>query len=239
MNLTLVSCSKKSKKDIINTPIYKSYKKLNKINAIDDKIIFTSNKKGLPLVYNQARKIITSNIKNNLYKKEDEYIIFVHDDVYITDIFIKEKLQKAFEKFDIVGVAGSVIINLGLERIGWHLASKEYLSGSVEHVVNNKQEDSPTFWTYFGPTPKKVSVIDGVFIAVKYKSIIDKNVKFDEQFTFDLYDIDFCISAIKSNLEIGTSNIHLTHLSQGEGINENRYIKAENLLRKKYAKQNT
>lgn len=235
MNLILVSCSQKNEKEILNTPIYKSYQKLNKINAIDHKILFTSNTNGLSKSYNKSIKIIENNIKNNLYKKEDTYIIFVHDDVYITDIFLKEKLQKAFNNFDIVGVAGSTIIDLNSERVGWHLSSKEYLSGSVEHLVNNKIENSPTYWTYFGITPKRVIVIDGLFIAVKYTSINDKNyLYFDEQFTFDLYDIDFCLNANKHNLKIGTYNIHLTHLSQGEGINDERYIKSEHLLRKKY-----
>ncbi len=154
----------------------------------------------------------------------------------MTDIFLKEKLKIAFKSFDIVGVAGSTVINLNSEKIGWHLTYRENLSGSVEHVVNDKDKYSQTFWTYFGPTPKEVVVIDGLFMGIKYKSIEKNHLRFDEQFTFDLYDIDFCLNALKFNLKIGTSNIHLTHLSQGQGINEKKYLKSKILLKKKYVK---
>lgn len=61
--------------------------------------------------------------------------------------------------------------------------------------------------------PARCAVIDGLFIGIDLRKIGD--VRFDEQFTFHFYDLDFCLSAAAAGLSIGVTNIHLQHESVG------------------------
>ena len=45
--------------------------------------------------------------------------------------------------------------------------------------------------------------------------LLDRNVRFDEQFTFDFYDMDFCRTAEQCGLRVGTWPIAITHASLG------------------------
>ena len=79
-----------------------SFKKTDfyKFKSKDNNFICTieyNNTEGLPSVYN---KYLTKTYKN-------EYIIFVHDDLLISDIFAREKILQGFEQYDIIGLAGN------------------------------------------------------------------------------------------------------------------------------------
>ena len=140
--------------------------------------IVYENKKGLPEVYNS---FITP---ENKIKR----IIFLHDDVLIEDLFWEEKLNIAFEKYDIVGLAGSKKADL-TRPPAWHLMSdRQDHCGEVAHSHEKK-----VWTTCFGPTDSRVLVMDGLFIAVKVKKLLDTNTRFDQRFDFHHYDITFCL----------------------------------------------
>jgi hypothetical protein len=132
------------------------------------KVIF-ENKQGLSVLYNS---FINENNKN-------KRIIFVHDDVLIEDIFLEEKLDIAFEKYDIIGLAGSKKCDL-TKPPAWHLMSdKEYHVGEVSHSYQKK------IWTtVFGSTDSRALVLDGLFLAVNVKKLLETGTKFDENFNF-------------------------------------------------------
>ena len=49
-------------------------------------------------------------------------------------------------------------------------------------------------YTIFGDVPKDVILLDGLFLAVRTKSIALHDVRFDEQLKgFHCYDIKFCL----------------------------------------------
>src|ERR1700730_6856992 len=56
------------------------------------------NTRGLPLVYNQ--RIQASDAQS-------DYLIFVHDDVWIDDFFIADHVVQGLEQYDVIGVAGN------------------------------------------------------------------------------------------------------------------------------------
>lgn len=163
-------------------------------------------------------------------------LLFVHDDVFIHDIFLQERLIEAFRRFDIVGLAGSFESDPEqpswalafdpdtLEPIGWQ--KDVQLSGAVSHLPTALVEgalDAPPdpLVSLYGPTPAPCTLLDGLFLAVRTaaigRGVAEKrpDVRFDQRFDFHLYDIDFCRSAHLAGLALGTWPILVTHASGG------------------------
>src|SRR5674476_443764 len=90
------------------------------------------------------------------------------------------------------------------------IRDRSNLSGRVAHGKNAFGPVSD-----FGPVPAECELLDGVFLATKKSHLKQNNVRFDAQFDFHFYDMDFCRSARKSGLRLGTWPIHLTHQSGG------------------------
>jgi hypothetical protein len=195
--------------------------KMTTLKNIKYTVIF-ENKEGLPKVYNQ--------FINEKYK--DEKIIFVHDDVIIDDLFWEEKLTIAFEKYDIVGLAGSKKCNLSSPIMAWHLmCNREDMIGEVAH-----SKDKNSWTTVFGPSNSRALIIDGLFIAVNVKRLLETNTKFDESFDFHHYDMSFCIRANQNKLKMGVYPIKVTHYGLGDSMNSESWKKSSEIFKKKYIK---
>jgi glycosyltransferase involved in cell wall biosynthesis len=163
------------------------------------------NSKGLSQFYNECIE---------KYKSTD-YIVFCHDDVDIVNDDVENQIYKGMQEFDILGVAGCVNPKI-IEKNLWHWMAQEKnnLFGIAGHPIdlNSKR----TFYvTSFGPTPSRVAIIDGVFMAIKTQKIVETGTKFDEQFMFHHYDIDFSLTGNKNKLKIGVWPILINHMSPG------------------------
>jgi hypothetical protein len=182
--------------------------------------------KGLPEVYNEAL---------DDEALETDGLAFVHDDVYIHDWFVGARLTNALREFDLVGVAGSV--NPQLKYPSWGLSFDEGLNptgwqnGLVSSgAVNHFDYACPSF-VAFGDTPARCKLLDGLFLAVSVKKARQFGLRFDSQFSFHCYDLDFCRSAEGKDLKIGTWPIAVTHGSAGDFTSESfkkaarKYIK--------------
>lgn len=168
-----------------------------------------NNRLGLPTLYNtHINKSSASDI-----------LLFVHDDVLLSDADWPELVRKALGDFDIVGVAGN--IRLQAHQPAWLFrpvaaSNPQFvwdhgcLSGVVFHEVNHRPVKQ-----LYGPAPLACKVLDGVFLAVDCAYLKRSRVRFDEQFAFHFYDMDFCRSAGAAGLTMGTWPIALTHLSAG------------------------
>ena len=172
-----------------------------------DFYIVPNNTEGLSKVYNQ---FIKDEYKNKI-------CVFCHDDLIIHSIDLVEQLNKAIEQFDIVGLAGSSDFKLG--DTAWHMHNgqwrdKSLLSGSVGHNIDGKFINS-----VFGEVPKRVIVLDGLFIAVNMDRILEAGLKFDETFDYNFYDLSFGLDGNNKKLKLGTWNIPVTHFSGGGGVN--------------------
>jgi hypothetical protein len=162
------------------------------------------NKHGLPEVYNES-----------IHAPNDhDILLFVHDDIWLHDYFLVDRLFDSLQDFDIVGLAGN---RRRLEhQVTWFstgnnfIPDLQYLSGVVGHgqeIFNGAK--------YFGPVPAACELLDGAFLAARKKILLDKRVFFDQQFDFHFYDMDFCRSARLKSLTLGTSRISATHQSVG------------------------
>jgi hypothetical protein len=202
--VAIISCTRKKQSEAKSLMIYRSFEDSNfSDNVILD--IIWENKEALPVVYNRCIEYY----KNKNYN----FLVFVHDDVYLDDKKLVEKLQKSVDEcgYDIVGLAGALNPKIKHPAL-WHIMSERHdHRGQVQHPVNEKQ----TFYTAFGPTPSRVAIIDGVFFAINLKKITEVGWKFNENYAFHHYDISSCLDANKLKLKIGVYPIHIIHLSPG------------------------
>jgi hypothetical protein len=189
--------------------------------------VFHENTKGLGAVYNGAIDFFAQEIETDPGK----ILVFLHHDVQVDDINLPAKLMQS--KFDIIGLAGAVQLHR-VSPILWHHipahsgdTPQKNWSGAVAHRGPN----GDVWQTPFGIFGKSCEVIDGLFIAVKLKRLIETGVRFDEQFDFHFYDLDFCLTAREAGLTIGTEAVWVIHEGLGEWdvpewhANEERFMK--------------
>lgn len=196
-DLYFVSCTTGRKEE---TVLYPSLVKL----GTDRFQFFEENRAGLATCYNRVLDERSG---------RDEIVVFVHDDVTIGDLFIREKLNAAVGAlgFAIVGLAGTSSFHLLLDQrvTKWLQPPREALTGAVEHALPG----NANCWSMYGPTPRRCVVLDGLFLAVDRARL--GPVRFDEQFAFHFYDLDFCLTAHRAGLLLGTTNVYVNHQSHG------------------------
>jgi len=144
--------------------------------------------------------------------------VFVHDDVWIDDYFLADRVIEGLKSYDVIGVAGNrrrvqnqpawAFKTLIDGKFTWD--DRPNLSGSIAHGAHPFGAIS-----FFGSVPAECELLDGVFLAAKKSTLTDKSTLFDPNFDFHFYDMDFCRSARKNGLRLGTWPICLTHQSGG------------------------
>jgi hypothetical protein len=218
-NYLFVIATQKNQKDFEKNSQMSFY--LDKINKkLNSKICYNNNI-GLPKLYNS---FITE-------ENKDKTLIFVHDDVLIEDLFLEEKLAIAFEKFDIVGLAGSKKCDLS-KPPAWHL-----MSDRNEHVGEVAHSHNKMIWTTcFGPTNSRALLLDGLFLAVKTNKLLETNTFFDENFKFHHYDITFCLKANQNKLKLGVAPIRVTHFGLGDSMNTPEWHQSAQKFKQIYVK---
>jgi GT2 family glycosyltransferase len=162
-------------------------------------VVAYSNHRPLPDIYNQ--RIAAS--------EPDAVLVFVHDDVWIEDYYLAQRLVETLEKYDVVGIAGN------RERVPkqtfWSSTGNASLSGSIAQGRFSLGQV-----TRFGPTPAECELLDGVLLAARRSVLQASGVLFDPRFDFHFYDMDFCRTARAKGLRLGTWPIAITHQSHGD-----------------------
>jgi GT2 family glycosyltransferase len=146
---------------------------------------------------------------------EDAILLFIHDDVWIEDMFLADRLTDGLKAFDVIGLAGNR--RRVPKQPAWIFKDEELtpedhanLSGSVAHGATPLGAV-----TYFGPPAAQCQLLDGVFIAARRSVLRANDVLFDPRFDFHFYDMDFCRTAVNRGLRLGTWPISVTHQSVG------------------------
>jgi GT2 family glycosyltransferase len=164
-----------------------------------------ANQRGLPDIYNA-----------HISTRDGSHLaVFVHDDAWIDDYYLADRVIDGLQRYDIIGVAGN------RRRVpnqpAWPFVDTAFtwddranLSGSVAH---GKYPFGPI--TCYGTVPAECELLDGVFLAARKAVLVEKGVLFDPRFDFHCYDMDFCRSARQRGLRLGTWPICLTHQSGG------------------------
>ena len=224
MTLHIVSSSREAQESFGLTPLGRSIRRLRKPPKLS--LTFSNNGElGLPDVYNAAIKAAD----------DSDTLLFVHDDVVIGDLDVEETLDRALEQYDIVGVAGGVRRAAG--QVTWFgllgqidkAVRAGRLSGAVGHVIEEKGE-----FSVYGPAPRGVMLLDGVFLAVNAKTLRATGARFDPQFRYHFYDLDFCRQAEVEGLRIGTWFIPIIHRCKPGGYESPEWAAARDLYWKKW-----
>jgi hypothetical protein len=147
---------------------------------------------------------------------EEDVLVFVHDDVWVDDWQIAARLEEALSRFDVVGVAGNTRRVARQEAWILHGATRTldlpHLSGAVCHGI---PVEGQMQMSGYGPAPREVKLLDGVFLAARAGRLRVAGVRFDPAFSFHFYDADFCRSCETAGLKMGTWPIALLHRSAG------------------------
>jgi hypothetical protein len=163
------------------------------------------NAEGLPVVYNRKLEQYSG--------KDVEFLVFSHDDVYLDDLKLGDKLEAAHRNlgYQIIGAAGAARVKVAYPSL-WHVMSEPRdRRGYVHHF----SETGQVFCTSFGLTPSEVVVLDGLFVAVHLPSVLASGWRFNENYEFHHYDLASCLDAATKGLKVGVYPIHMIHQSPG------------------------
>jgi len=223
MSICVFSCTPCADETV--TELYKSCLEFDHLDVFFKR----ENKEGLSKSYN-----------NFLYSKDsDEYdiIVFAHDDVFIDDLKLEKKLNAAFEQgYDIIGLAGCINPLISKPSL-WHLMAGGFQSGNLRGAVAHYTDKTNTsrYVTSFGPTPARVALLDGLFIAVNVKKVKSVNWKFNENYNFHHYDIASSIDANKKKLKLCVWPINVIHCSPGLRAFDDNYLQSEEKFLSEYS----
>lgn len=203
--IDVVSSTRVSSEDFRQTPLGQSLLRLSD-SRLTPKIRYENQERwGISEVYND--QIDT--------ESDNDIILFVHDDVWLDDDLIVEKLVTALSVVQICGIAGIRI--LPPEHASWYFKNingesndPRDFSGRVTHFKSRGAGPDD-----FGPTPRQCWLMDGVFIAARRSVLRQNRVRFDVQFRKHCYDQDFCRTASSAGLVLSTWPIDITHDSAG------------------------
>lgn len=227
-----VSACREDNKEI---PFVKCLKKISITEFSVDISIVYGNTDGLPVVYNR--------FLNDEQIKDYDYVILLHDDIWLNDVLVFDKIVGVSSFYDIIGVCGGKEWRATMDLntpISWTSATKSAGgSGFMLHCLKNenteeKYENMNYFSSNYGKSPSKTMTLDGCFLCLTKKAINNTKCRFDKQFKFHYYDIDFCTTAYVNKLSLGTAPILITHESLGEGVYDNSYLEAQRLYLTKW-----
>lgn len=225
-----VVATKRSESEKDSLPIMSFIRGVNHDDIKVDVKIFFNNSRGLSEVYNEV-----------LNETEcADYTVFVHDDLWINDYLVYDKLQDSSKYFDVIGICGgktwdtdSIDTN---HPINWCVASRRSgINGFMIHALdvnkNSKKHtmsymNSTLFATSYGETPSRTLTIDGSFICFTKKAV-EAGLRFDSQFKFHFYDMDVSLSAFVKKLSVGVSPILATHESIGDSQSQPEFLESQ------------
>jgi GT2 family glycosyltransferase len=204
--LLLVTATRLAPNPFMETsPLGRSLRRISYEQRIEVRPAF-NNKEGLPAVYN--RQITEEN--------REKILLFLHDDLWLDDCFVVDRVREATDTFAVVGVAGC--IRRLPRQPAWAFSSEVPFTREDRRFLSGVVADGGEAWgkpSCFGPPGVECKLLDGVFLAARCSTLLDSGVRFDERFMFDFYDMDFCRSAEAAGLRMGTWPIAVTHASVG------------------------
>lgn len=148
---------------------------------------------------------------------DEDIIVFCHEDVNIVDDNFIQKLESVFfakSEIGILGLAGTAQLD---EACRWWASPREHLRG---HLLQGSPSDNNGRHLVFGSIGyfNDLVVVDGFFMAARYKVLKETGVRFDESYNCnDMYDLDICLKMIECGYKICVADILCYHQSEGKG----------------------
>ena len=174
-----------------------------------------SNFLGLPSIYNSAISVTS----------DETILVFIHDDVWLDDYYLVDRIVSGLQQFDVIGLAGNVTRSEAQPSWRYLFIDGKPIWDDLENCSGRIGLGIPPLSQVinWGIVPAKCELLDGVFLATKATTLKQNNIFFDERFDFHFYDMDFCRSVRAKNLSLGTWPICVTHESDGVLFSEPWY----------------
>jgi GT2 family glycosyltransferase len=171
--------------------------------------VFPENHQGLPGIYNVAIEEA---------RKSPAILIFIHDDVFLSDYYWATHLQEALAHFELIGLAGNR--RRVPRQASWMYLDDEFTRDNHENLSGVLGHGDPfpdlRQLSVYGEPGQEVKLLDGVMLAIRSHLLIDRDLRFDPRFQFHFYDMDFCRQAELRNIRMGTWPICFVHASAGK-----------------------
>ena len=199
----IISATRLSKAAFRDSPLGVSLARMERDTRLVPKISY-ENSLGLSEIYNA--RIASA--------ETADILVFIHDDVWIEDFFFTDRLLEGFKVFGVIGLAGDSRRMPG--QYSWALSPQTnqpdfpHLRGTLAYGTVSQGPIN-----FYGPNPADCELLDGVFLAARKATLVDRKVAFDPQFDFHFYDLDFCRSARRAGVRLGVWPIAMTHQSNG------------------------
>jgi tetratricopeptide (TPR) repeat protein len=185
-------------------PAYRTFPKRQVIELR----LFADNREGLSSIYNTAIEEAQS---------DPAILIFIHDDVYLSDYYWAEHLHEALEHFDLVGLAGNR--RRVPRQASWMYLDEQFTRDNYDNLsgVLGHGDPFPNLrqLSVYGEPGQEVKLLDGVMMAIRSRTLHEHDLRFDPRFKFHFYDLDFCRQAEIRGVRMGTWAISVVHASAG------------------------
>lgn len=167
------------------------------------------------IAYNNTQGLSTIFNKAIDDADDDAVLVFMHDDVWLDEVHFAEAILQGLAKFEVIGVAGNK--RMLPQQPAWLFTDTAYTWDHRDNLSGRIAHGAQAFGavSHYGAVPAQCVLLDGVFLAAKKASLSSQQVRFDPQFEFHFYDLDFCRTATQAGLRLGTWPIKLTHQSEG------------------------
>jgi tetratricopeptide (TPR) repeat protein len=186
-------------------PLYRTFPRGQRIELR----LFKENRAGLSTVYNTA-------IEES--RNDPAILVFIHDDVHLSDYYWANHLVEGLQEFDIVGLAGNRRRISG--QASWMYLDDQFQRDADENLsgVLGHGEGFPNLrqLSIYGEPRQECKLLDGVLLAVRSATLISRDLRFDPRFMFHFYDLDFCRQAEQRGLTMGTWALSVIHASAGK-----------------------
>lgn len=170
--------------------------------------LYAENTRGLGQVYNEAIDAAGNS---------SALLVFVHDDVWLSDKNWTTKIREGLDKYAVIGIAGNK--RRLARQPAWALVDQELSWDAPENlsgVVGRGEGPEPDGFNSYGPSGQTVKLLDGLLLAADSQTLLAADVRFDPQFKFHFYDMDFCRSCETAQLSMATWPLSVIHESGGD-----------------------
>jgi GT2 family glycosyltransferase len=170
-------------------------------------VVFPSNTVGLPVLYNRVIREAAAN---------PAVLVFVHDDLHLIDYYWPDRLYGTLLEFQLVGLVGNRFRQP--RQPSWCFKDEWFAWDDFENMSGfmGHGETLPNRVTRFGRVGAECKLLDGVFLAAESRTLLERDLAFDEAFDFHFYDLDFCRQAETKGIRMGTAPICALHESIGK-----------------------
>ena len=175
-------------------------------------MIFYGNRRPLGEVYNQAIERARDN---------PAHLVFVHDDVQLLDFEWPDMIVEGLQYWQVLGVAGNRRRVPG--QPAWAFVDAQLTPDSAVHlsgVVGHGREGVVCRISRYGRSGQRCLLLDGLLLAARSQVLNEHGLRFDPQFAFHFYDLDFCRQAEARGVSMGTWPLQVVHGSGGDYENE-------------------